>query len=151
MTLEVIHRSAGNAVGVLDGRALIFVRSQALTEETLDAIARAVEHTRAARPAGALAIVPGDAGLSPEHLLARQRRIFQQAKKLDDVWIAFCVQGDGVQSVVMRAVVRMFLLGQPRMTMHAKPESAIVWFATRLGLSVEAVRSAVASLRSSRT
>ncbi len=135
-------------MGVLDGRALIFVRTEALTTESLDAIAHAMERTSVNRPAGALAIVPGEAGLSSEELLARQRRIFQQAKKLEDVWVAFCVHGEGVQSMVMRAVVRMFVLGQPRMTMHAKPESAIVWFATKLGLSGEAVRSAVASLRS---
>ncbi len=145
--LEVIHRRAGNAVGLLEGRALIFLRDRPLTEEALEAVANTVHRTTLTRPAGALAIIPGDAGLSSERLITRQRKIFQEAKRLDDVWLSFCVQGDGVQAIAMRAVVRMFVLGQPRSTLHAKPETAIVWFAGRLGLSVETVRAAVAALR----
>jgi hypothetical protein len=128
------------------------VRSRSLTGETLDAIATTIDriapNARADWPVGALAIVPGDAGLSRQDLLARQRKIFGAARGLDHVWVSFCVSGDSAQTTAMRAVVRLLLLGQSNMKMHAKAEAAIVWFSGRLGLRVGDVQGAVEMLRS---
>lgn len=150
--LEVIHRGAGNAVGLLDGRALLFVRSRALTVDALDAIAETIDRIAPRATAdwlvGALAIVPGDAGLSRQDLLARQRKIFGAARAMDHVWVSFCVYGESAQTTAMRAVVRLLLLGRSNMKMHAKTEAAIVWFSARLGLRIGDVSDAVEMLRS---
>jgi hypothetical protein len=148
--LEVVHRHDGNTVVLLDDRALIFVRSRALTGEALDAIDAVIDRVApkamAERPAGVLAILPGDAGLSRDDLLARQREIFGGARKHQHIWVSICVHGHSAQTIVMRAVVRMLLLGQSNMRMYPTPEAAIAWFASRLRLPVDKVRSTLESL-----
>ena len=139
--LEVVHRRDGNTVGLLDDRALIFVRSRALTGDALEAIdaaiRRVVPKATAEQPAGALAILPGDAGLSHNDLLARQRQIFGEARKQEHIWVSMCVHGHSAQTIAMRAVVRLLLLGHGNMRMHATPEAAIAaCFAAHLRLSV---------------
>lgn len=150
MALEVKHRAEGNAVALLDGRVLLFTRNGRLTSAALDAIEElATSRARTAtahEPVGALAIVNGDAGLSDNWLLERQRELLRSLKATPHLSFAFCVVGESVQAIAMRAVVRVFVLGSTGMRMFTEPSSAAQWLAPRVGMEPGAILGALAEL-----
>lgn len=154
--LDILHASDANGVGLFEKRALIFVRRSTLRVEALDVIEKTVRTVvplaAPDRPCGAILVVPGDAGLSRNDLLTRQRKIFADPLGRQDVFVAFTVLGDGAQAATMRAVVRLFALSQTRMKMFARTEMAVEWIAPRLKMPAEklldAVRSVEAALSS---
>jgi hypothetical protein len=135
--LHVVHEASGNVVARLDASVLLFVRTRPLTVAALDAIegvANKIEQFRQG-PVGALAVIDGQAGLSDNALLTRQRAFLKGFVRGDgDVYLAMVVQGDSVQSIAMRAVVRMFMLGKKRTSLlTARVEPAARWLAERTG------------------
>lgn len=150
VALSVAHRSDGNAVGVLDDRVLLFVRSAKLTSVALNAVeatvANHVASASAARPVGALAVVPGNAGLSDNALLERQRALLFGLKAKPHVYFAFCVVGEGVQSIAMRAAVRVLVIGAARMRLFTEPAESAQWLAGHLQIEAAAITQAVDGL-----
>lgn len=151
--LGLLHVRDGNGVGLYEKRVLVFVRQSTLRVEALDAIEKAIEElmplATSERPCGALSVVPANAGLSRNDLLTRQRRIFSQPRHHENVFIAFTVLGDGAQAAAMRAVVRLFALGQSRMKMFATTDPAIEWLAPRVKMPVEALLGAIREVEAS--
>ena len=150
MTLVVKHQAEDNVVGLIDNRVLVFARSGRLTPAALDAVeALAATYTHRAsaeHPVGALALVVGSAGLSDNRLLERQRVLLRGLRAAPHLWFAFCVVGDGVQAVAMRAVVRVLMLGSSTMRLFTDPESAAGWLGAQVGVEPATIRSALATL-----
>ncbi len=150
MALTVTYQAERNAVGLLDDRVLLFARSARLAPAALDAIeAFAATHrplASAERPLGALALVVGAAGLSENSLLERQRVFLRELRATPHVWFAFCIVGDGVQAVAMRAVVRVLMLGSSGMRMFTDQASAARWLGERVGVDPAAITGALDTL-----
>lgn len=150
MALEVKHQAEGNAVALLDARVLLFTRSGRLTAAALDAVEALATHCVPAAtqraPVGAMAIVDGDAGLSDNRLLERQRALLRSLKAAPHVSFAFCVGGDSIQAIAMRAVVRVFVLGSASMRMFTDAPTAAEWLAGRIGMEPGVLLRAVAAL-----
>ncbi len=146
MSLIVAHEEAANCVALFDERLLLFTRTQPLTRGALDhAEALVNEHVAkasSALPVGSFVVLPGDAGLSPHDLLERQRRLFERLKREPYVFSAVCVLGSSPQTIAMRAVVRLFLMGRPTMQLFSDTETAARWVARALKLDAGAVLDA---------
>lgn len=138
--VHVVHEADGNVVARLDASVLVFVRTRPLTVAALDAIesvAHKIEEFRRG-PVGALAVIDGRAGLSDNALLTRQRKFLNGFVRADgDVYLAMVVQGDSVQSIAMRAVVRLFMLGKRTCLMSARLEDAAAWLGKQTGEDAE--------------
>lgn len=143
MSLIIAHEEAANCVALFDERLLLFTRTRLLTKGALDQSEAIVnEHVAkasSARPVGSFVVLPGDAGLSRHDLLERQRRLFERLKREPHVFSAVCVLGSSPQTIAMRAVVRLFLLGRPSMQLFSDTESAARWVARALKLDERAV------------
>lgn len=132
--LHVAFESRGNVVARLDSSALLFARARPLVPEALDSIeltARAVDEIREG-PIGALVVVPGDAGLSDNALLDRQRAFLRSFVR-PDVFVVMASLGDSAQAIAMRAVVRLFMIGRRTMHMASSIEGAALWLGDRIG------------------
>lgn len=134
-TLHVVHEAGGNAVARIDATVLVFVRTQRLTVAALEAIERLAITIDGFRrgPIGALVVVPGDAGLSDNALIARQRAFLRDLVRPDgDVYVSTVILGDSAQSMAMRAVARLFVIGRPSIRVGSSVEDAARWLGARL-------------------
>jgi hypothetical protein len=148
--LQIVHHAEGNIVGLLDDTALLFVRNRPLREQALDAIERTAQRFGLApgRPVGALAVVDGNAGMSERKLIERQRTFMRGFVRSDgEVYVAMAVLGDSVQSTTMRAVVRLFTVGNRRIQMSASIDEAARWLGPRLKLGPLRLASALGDLQ----
>ncbi len=140
---------------MIDRRVLIFARDRPLTSEALSEVEASLERLRSTlgpgHQGGVLAVIPGDAGLSSSELLARQRKLFAEARRLGHLWIAFCVTGQGAQVFVLRAAIRMFMPGHESLSLHEDLRPAVRWLAERTGLSRDALDAAVRAVQAMRT
>lgn len=132
----VVYEQRGNVVARIDAAVLLFVRTRPLEREALDAIERlalGIDEFRKG-PVGALAVIDGQAGLSDNTLLQRQRIFLRGFVRSEgDVYLAMVVLGDAVQSIAMRAVVRMFMIGRKTMHLDSDLDRAARWLGERVG------------------
>ncbi|MBX7191407.1 MAG: hypothetical protein K1X94_05090 [Sandaracinaceae bacterium] len=149
--MDILHKKQGNVVATIDRRVLIFVRDRPLTSAALSEVEASLEPLRSTlgptHQGGVLAVIPGDAGLSSSELLARQRKLFAEARQLGHLWIAFCVTGQGAQTFVLRAAIRMFMPGHPSLSLHDDLRPAVRWLAERTGLSRDVLETGVRELQ----
>ncbi len=152
MPLDVKHKADQNGVGMIDERVLVFVRGGRLTSAALDTVvALAGDRARRAtaeRPVGALAVVSGQAGLSENQLLERQRLLLRDLRVAPHVFFAFCVEGEGAQAIAMRAVVRVLMLGSSSMRIFTERDAAARWLAERVGMAPAEITTALVALSS---
>ncbi len=146
MALWIAHNAAANFVGVLDEQVLLFTRAGPLTTTALDQceaiINERVPKATSAKPVASLVVLPGDVGLSRHDLIDRQRRLFDRLKAERFVFSAACVLGTSAQCVAMRAVVRLFLLGSPKMQLFSEVDPATRWLAGATSVDAERIRGA---------
>jgi hypothetical protein len=146
VALWIAHNAAANFVGVLDEQVLLFTRAGPLTTTALDhceaIINERVSKATSAKPVASLVVLPGDVGLSRHDLIDRQRRLFDRLKAERFVFSAACVLGTSAQCVAMRAVVRLFLLGRPKMKLFSEVEPATLWLARATSVDAAHMREA---------
>lgn len=148
MALVTLHAAQKNAVGLVDGRCIVFVRSGMLTPAALDVIAG--EAARAAagavRPVACFAVVPGDAGVSDKALIERQQKMINSFIVDRNTSFAMVVLGTSLQARVMRTAVRMLFLGKSTLRLTDDVDDAIAWLAPRVALEPSVLREAVSTL-----
>lgn len=149
MALQTLHQADHNVVGVVDGRLIVFGRTGRLTSAALDVIEAEASRAIASgvRPTALLAVVPGDAGMSGSDLLERQRKMMKSFAVDDQTLFGMVVLGTSVQSVMMRAFLRVSFLGRPSMTMTDDVHSASVWLSARMKMPVAEIEDAVRALQ----
>lgn len=149
MALATLHCADHNAVGLIDGRCIVFVRSRMLTAAALDVIAGEAEARLASgvRPVACFAVVPGDAGVSDKVLIERQQKMIGAFVVDKTTSFAMVVQGTSLQSRVMRTAVRMLFLGKSTLRLSDDVDDAVKWLAPRIALEPVVLREAVRELQ----
>lgn len=143
--MDVIYSSVGSRIGVVDRRLYVFVRREQLSVAALDAIADHIRD-RKGQTVGLLAVVPGDAGLSDNTVLDRQRRMMAEFFADPLFFVGFVVLGTSVQAILMRSVVRLAFVGKRNASLTANTVDGARFLAPRLQLSQDAIVAAVDEL-----
>ncbi len=143
--MDVIYSGTRSRIGVIDRRLYIFVRQEQLSLAALDAIAAGIRE-RKGQTAGLLAVVPGDAGLSDNAVLDRQRRLMAEFIADTLFSVGFVVLGTSVQAMLMRSVVRLAFVGKRNASLTANTVDGARFLAPRLQLSQAEIEAAVDEL-----
>ncbi len=150
VALATLHAADHNAVGLVDGRCIVFVRSRMLTTAALDVIAAEASRVVAStvRPIACLSVVPGDAGVSDKSLIERQQQMIGSFVVDKSTSFAMAVLGTSLQSRFMRTAVRMLFLGKSTLRLTDEVDDAVKWLSPRIAIEPQVLRDAVAALQS---
>lgn len=153
MVLVVRHCAEQNAVAVLDERVVVFTRRAKLTAACLDVIEAESEAIarRPARPVGLLAVIPASAGLSDGATLERQRQLLKHIRIDPQTYFAYVVTGDDIHASVIRATVRVAMLGRRMMNLSEHVDAAAGWLGGRLSIAPSTLKDVVDQLQRSMT
>lgn len=138
----LLHNADGNAVALIDERLVLFVRVLPLTMAALEegeaALWKQVEKASINRPAGLWVVVSGDAGLSAQAMLDRQRASFARMNaETTRLFVASTSIGSSVQTLAIRAVSNAFSKKRPHMQLFSDTTSAARWMALVMGIPFE--------------
>ncbi len=132
-TLEVFIRERGFAFARI-GSTLVQVRARQLflsDVERVSSLAHLVRAQTVARKIAFLGILEEEAEVPEGDVRAAQA--LQMREFLADPRVHLCgaILGSGPRTTMLRAVVRLSVLGQPRMTTASSVREAVTWLAAR--------------------
>jgi hypothetical protein len=149
MELEVLVRDAGNLVA-RHRNVLIQVRSGEMTRPILERIESAALLARASAGGNVamLAVIEEGATLASNDVRAAQAAVVKRMLRDPRTYFVTVVAGQTIANQAIQTVMRMLLIGVPRLRSVGTVDEAVTWVIARIdGVEAAPLRAAVAEAR----
>lgn len=132
--LEILVKNEGNLLARY-GNIVLQIRSGAMTLEMLQKMESAALLARAASagPVGAIAIIEESASLASSDIRARQAQVVKRLLSDTRTHFVTVIVGESVATRAISAVMRLLLIGTPRLKSVGTIDEAVDWLAPRVG------------------
>lgn len=146
--LEVLVEDEGNLLARA-GNVVIQVRRGMMSASVLDRMESAARLLRAssAGPVGGIAVIEEGAQLAGAELRTRQAQVVRALLSDPRTHLVSVVLGDSVGTRAVRTVMRVLLLGTPRLHTASTLEDGVAWLSARVNMPVVSLMRAVERAR----